>query len=371
MKNKNQVQNSAVKQKSTWKKLMNIFLILITGVMGVIGIVAGVYVYRNMNYADILLRKIMKAGFVEKQASLPDGTVLNYAEGPNNGPALLLIHGQAVSWEDYSSVLPKLSKYYHIYAVDCHGHGDSSKNSQKYRANLMGEDFAWFIEIVIGEPAVVSGHSSGGLLAAWLAGNKPEWVRGVVLEDPPFFTTEAGNYQKTFAWVDTFQPIHEYLANGSSEDYVLYYLEHSKWLTFFGDARNGIIQSARAYRTKHPDVPIKIFYLPPSITNIFRGLDNYDPRFGETFYDASWNENYDHAETLAKITCPSVLIHTNWSYDSDGILLAAMSGEDAQKAHELIPDNVLINVDSGHDVHFEKPKEFTQIMIDFLDKIKD
>ena len=349
--------------------MMNIFLILIAVVIGVAGIAAGIYVYRNMNYADISLRKTMKAGFVEKQASLPDGTVLNYAEGPDNGPALLLIHGQAVSWEDYSSVLPALSKYYHIYAVDCHGHGDSSKNPQKYRADLMGEDFAWFIKNVIGEVAVVSGHSSGGLLTAWLAGNYPELVSGVVLEDPPFFTTEAGNVEETFAYVDFFEPIHRYLADDSENDFAMFYLENSMWLTFFGDARDGIIKSAQDYRVKHPDEVLKIFYLPPSVMNMFQGLQDYDPRFGDTFYDASWNENYNHAETLAKIECPSVLIHTNWSYDENGILLAAMSGEDASRAHELIEGNLLIDVDSGHGMHFEKSDEFTRIMINFLDEM--
>jgi pimeloyl-ACP methyl ester carboxylesterase len=349
---------------------MNILLILIGVVIVIMVTVGGVYVYRNMNFAHIALRKAMKAGFVEKQATLDDGTVLNYAESPDNGPALLLIHGQAVSWEDYAKVLPELKNYYHVYAVDCHGHGDSSKDAEKYRADLMGEDMARFIEQVIGERAVVSGHSSGGLLAAWLAGNHPEWVRGVVLEDPPFFTTEAGHVEDTFAYVDFFEPIHRYLNDEPQDDFALFYLTNSKWLTFFGDARDGIIKSAQNYRAKHPHEVLKIFYLPPSVMNMFQGLQDYDPRFGDTFYDTSWNEKYDHAETLEKIACPSVLIHTNWRYDEHGILLAAMSGEDAARAHDLIDGNVLVNVDSGHDVHFEKPDVFVQVMIDFLEEVE-
>lgn len=32
--------------------------------------------------------------------------VVNYAEGPDNGPALLLVHGQGMQWEDYARMLP-------------------------------------------------------------------------------------------------------------------------------------------------------------------------------------------------------------------------------------------------------------------------
>lgn len=357
-------------KKSAGKKIVDILLITIGVLMAVLIAAAGGYVYQNLNYDKAPARKIVKAGFVEKQVTLEDGTVLNYGEGPDNGPALLLIHGQGVSWEDYASVLPELSKVYHIYAVDCHGHGESSRTPEKYSAEAIGKDFVWFIEHVIGEPVVISGHSSGGLLTAWIAANSPENVRGIVLEDPPLFTTEAPRYEKTFAWVDSFRPIHNFLNQTEETDYPLYYLKNSYWLTFFGDGREGIIRYAVSYRQQHPDEPLKIFFLPPSMTRMFWFLEEYDPRFGDAFYDASWNKNFDHAEALAQITCPSVLIHTNWSYDANGILLAAMDDQDAERAHSLIKDNVLVDIRSGHDSHYEKPQEFIRILVYFLNVIQ-
>ncbi|WP_041275262.1 hypothetical protein [Desulforamulus ruminis] len=71
-----------------------------------------------------------------------------------------------------------------------------------------------------------------------------------------------------------------------------------------------------------------------------------------------------------KITCPSVLIHTNWSYDKNGILLAAMDEKDADHTHSLLKNDTFINVKSGHEFHFEKPKDFIKIMIDFKGKSK-
>lgn len=352
------------------KKVVIIMLMVIGILLCAIIVVGAAYVYNNLNYYKAPLKKTMKAGFEEKQITLEDATILNYAEGPDNGPALLLIHGQIVTWEDYATVLPKLSKYYHVYAIDCHGHGKSSKNPEKYSGRTMGEDFVWFIENVIGEPVVVSGHSSGGLLTAWLAANSPENVLGIVLEDPPFFSCEASRCKKTFAWIDGFTPCHTFLEQSEKNDFTLYYLENCLWLTYFGKGREGILKYATSYREKHPDNRLELFFLPPSLNRVYWSMDSYDPKFGDTFYNCSWLKNFDHAETLSRINCPSVLIHANWSYDDNGVLLAAMNDEDAKQAHSLIKNNVLIDVISGHDVHYEKPNEFTQIMLEFLDKIQ-
>ena len=349
---------------------MKILLIILGVILGAALITAAAYVYNNLNYYKAPLRKVVKAGFIEKQVTLDDGSILNYGEGPENGPALLLLHGQTVSWEDYAAVLPELSKHYHIFAVDYYGHGASSKDPQKYYAEVIGADLVWFIENVIGEPVVISGHSSGGLLTAWLAANSPENVRGIVLEDPPLFTTEAGQYEDTFAWKDSFEPIHRFLQQEEESDYPLFYLKNSYWLNFFGESREAIIKYAASYREKHPNQKLEIFFLPPSVTRIFYFMEDYDPRFGQNFYDASWNRNFEHAETLKKINCPSVYIHTNWEYDKNGILLGAVDGEDAQRIHELINENVMFKFDCGHDMHYEKPQEFIEIMLNFLDEIQ-
>ena len=63
---------------------------------------------------------------------------------------------------------------------------ESSHDASKYTAVAMGKDFVWFIDNVIGEPAVVSGHSSGGILAKHGLLLMHEVVQGIVLEDPPF-----------------------------------------------------------------------------------------------------------------------------------------------------------------------------------------
>jgi len=99
-------------------------------------------------------------------------------------------------------------------------------------------------------------------------------------------------------------------------------------------------------------------------------MDLYDPHFGDAFYDGSWHGDLTHEDILSKISCTSILIHTNWSYDENGMLLAAMNDKDANHAHSLMQNNKLIKVKSGHGFHFEKPEEFIKIMMEFKEEIK-
>ena len=342
------------------KKVFHMIIWILGGALTLAVLGIGGYIFNNMTYFERDMAAVWRAGFVEKQVMI-NGSSLNYVEDPTNGPVLLLIHGQAVDWKNYAKVLPKLSQQYHVFAIDCYGHGNSTRIPEKYSTVAMGTDISIFIEKVIGEPVVISGHSSGGLLTAWLAANKPDLVQGVVLEDPPFFTSVLPRAEKSWNYVDLATTAHNFLESGET-DFVSYNIIHGKFITLFKDLQPKLTADVLEYRAKHPDEAVKIYYMPPIMNEIFRGLNTYDPRFGDTFYTNSWNTGFDHAETLAKIHVPAVLIHTNWSYNADGILMAAMDDKDAERARSLINDVQFFKVDSGHGFHFEKPGEFIQIL---------
>lgn len=365
-KKEREIGQNAIKEKIF--KALKIFLLVLAIIIGAAAGALGIYAYQNMNYDKKPLKKTYEAGYEEKQVIFDDGTVLNYAEGPDNGPALLLIHGQSMEWEDYSRVLPGLAKYYHVYAVDCHGHGESSHSPSKYTGVAMGQDFVWFIENVIGEPTVVSGHSSGGILAAWIAANAPEDVLGVVLEDPPFFSVEPHEMQNTFVWYESFEIAHKFKNQTAEDDYVVYYMENSYLWGLFGDLRKLLAAGTRNYRAEHPGEPLKLWYVPYGWIHGTLYLDDFDLNFAETFYTGSWFEGFNQEETLSKINCPSVYIKAATQYGKDGVLYAANSDEDAEKVHSHIKGNEMITIKSGHDIHFEKPDEFIKIMADFLKK---
>ena len=60
---------------------------------------------------------------------------------------------------------------------------------------------------------------------------------------------------------------------------------------------------------RQPNEPVHIKYLPPQINRIFETATYpYDRKFGETFYDNTWFEDYNQSEVLSKIKSPTVFI---------------------------------------------------------------
>jgi pimeloyl-ACP methyl ester carboxylesterase len=87
-------------------------------------------------------------------------------------------------------------------------------------------------------------------------------------------------------------------------------------------------------------------------------MDDYDPRFGDAFYDGSWMEGIDQEQLLRAIECPTVYLKATTRYGDDGVLYAATTDEDAAKVRECLASCEYVEIDSGHDIHVEHPTEF-------------
>src|SRR5215510_9863858 len=118
--------------------------------------------------------------------------VMNYAVvGNPTLPALLLEPAQTQSWWCYEKAVDLLQQHFHCFVVDLRGQGRSTRTPGRYTLDNMGNDLVRFLALVVKRPAIVSGLSSGGLLAAWLAAyGVPGSIRGTLCEDPPFFASE-------------------------------------------------------------------------------------------------------------------------------------------------------------------------------------
>lgn len=328
-----------------------IFLILILAVL--------IVCYKFTHYWQGDMKKTIKAGFEEKQVTLPDGSVINYAEGPDNGEALLLIHGQTGAWEDYAMVLPDLSENYHVFAVDCYGHGSSTHDESKYYLKENGEDFIWFVNNVIQEKTTVSGHSSGGLLASYVAAYGGDLIVGAVLEDPPVFSTEQDYFENSFAYQDTYKNMHDYLLTDQSECWEAYYMRHCLWgQLYMSSSMEGLGNYAQWYHEKHPEEPIQYFFMPESLNYPFLYIKEYDFAFGEHFYDYTWHSGISHETLMSDIEVPTVFIHAKDSYTEDDILQAASSDEQAREAASLMKDCEIVEISSNHNIHRFHPETF-------------
>jgi pimeloyl-ACP methyl ester carboxylesterase len=120
-----------------------------------------------------------------EQSFTAGSVTINYAEGPPVGPPLVLVHGLADRWQAFLPILPTLAARWHVYALDCRGHGKSSRTPGHYQAKDYFHDLCVFLMHQLPQPAILLGHSSGGSLALALAAELPENVRGIIVSDAP------------------------------------------------------------------------------------------------------------------------------------------------------------------------------------------
>lgn len=352
------------------KMIKTIGLLLVVVIVG-FGIFAARFCYNNLHWWEKDMRKIEKLGVEEKQATLPNGNVINYGEVPGDGPALLLIHGQMASWEDYANVMPELSKNWHIYAIDVYGHGESSHKEEIYYLDVNGDDIIWFINNVIGQETVVSGHSNGALTAAYVAAYGGDLVKGVILEDPPVFSTQGEGWENSFAYLDTYEPLHRYITEEQTECWPAFYLRNCYWgQLFMKDSMPGIANYAQKYSEKHPGEEVKIFFMPSSATVVFHYVNQYDFLYGEHFYNLTWNNGITHEQLLSDVEIPCVYLHAKESVAENGVYLCAASKEQADRATAYIGENcTLIETDtSDHCIHDVHEKLYIDTVNSFLEK---
>ena len=324
------------------------------------------YMNHYVNPAD----RILAGSGIEEKTTQVDHVTFNYAEGPDNGPALLLLHAQTLDWYTYSKVLPELSTQFHVFAVDYPGHGKTVVTDDYIMsANQIGSDLAKFVKTVIGKPVYVTGNSSGGLLTVWLAANEPELVKAIVLEDPPLFSSEYPEIKHTVAdklFTASYHAIEDSDYKGNFLDY---WIENGTefFKTYTGPFSQQLIGFAvNSYKKANPGKPVEIAFLPVSVQEMIRGLNYYDPRFGAAFHDGTWNKGFDHAQALQKIQCPTLLIQADFDHLDDGTLNGAMSQEQADHAVSLIRDCQYVKVSAGHVTNLEAPERFIRIIEEFF-----
>lgn len=346
------------------RKVMRVLFIVLVVLLAVT-VCAAIYVgvYRNPVH-----KQLKEAGIVEKQAQV--GTVIfNYAEGPDNGPALVLLHAQLLDWFTYSKVLPDLSEHFHVYAIDYPGHGKTTyPDDFGMNANNIGASLSQFIHEVIGEQVYISGNSSGGLLSVWLAANDPEMVKAIVLEDPPLFSSEYPEIQSTIAY-RSFTTSEKAMKEGYAGDFLLYWVRNSTafFNNYVGKGAQPMVEGLiQYYRLFHPDEPMELAFVPATVQEMLRGLDMYDPAFGAAFYDGTWNEGFDHGAALRQIQCPVLLIQAGTSYMEDGTLNGAMSEEMAMQAMSCLTNGEYVKLNAGHVTNLEVPEEFAHLLTSFF-----
>lgn len=138
------------------------------------------------------------------------------------GDALLLLHGSGASIADWQEGLAdRLSQHHRVIAFDNFGFGMSDRDHPyRYGNALFADQAVAVLDALNIEKVVVMGHSAGGVVAAILAADHSERVRGVVFSghgiamDPVQilpFVPGVGELQLSLTPIgaETFSPIHK------------------------------------------------------------------------------------------------------------------------------------------------------------------
>ena len=297
---------------------------------------------------------------------------INYAEGPDNGPALILIPGQSADWTNYEKVLPQLSTKFQVFAVDVRGHGKSSWTTGNYTFDTIGSDMITFLENVVKRKAFISGNSSGGLIALWLAANRPELVAGIIMEDPPLFSAEWPRIKEDSYVYRVFEitvELDKVLKESRSIRELARTLKKIKTPVEGGKMKG--IPSAAAYfvsllirvsQRRNSSKPS----LPGRLNRILVALTSFDTDFSKAFLDGRIYEGLDHADALTRAQCPMLLLHANWLRHPEFGLVGAMDDSDAERAQLLAPEMLFKRIDSPHVIHSYKPDVFVKEIEEFV-----
>jgi pimeloyl-ACP methyl ester carboxylesterase len=228
--------------------------------------------HSQLTGADMASEKIFDAGKVS----------INYLEtGQLSGVPVVLFHGGAWRWQEYISLIPFLSEEHHVYALDLRGNGKSGWVKGQYRLEDFSGDGALFINN-LKIPAVLVGHSIGGVVALMVAARCPEKVKAVIIEDSPLTVNNYENIIESSRdmfnmWLrlKTSVQSRDELSLALAREYGNYPGVTSQWLMFFAEC-----------------------------------LELLDPTFfNPLLYDfEGFTRGYDYQQILRQIRCPIMFL---------------------------------------------------------------
>ncbi|MGY3529658.1 alpha/beta fold hydrolase [Bradyrhizobium sp. USDA 4452] len=143
--------------------------------------------------------------------------------GPADGEPILFLHGLSLSRDTWQELGDRLKDRYRVWTLDFRGHGHSDRASGYSLADYVSD--AETALAAIGRPAAIVGHSLGGCVAGVLAQSGNASVRAALLEDPPWYLGQPGEWEKSAfpklfaivsarqsAWQQARAPLGTYLA---------------------------------------------------------------------------------------------------------------------------------------------------------------
>jgi pimeloyl-ACP methyl ester carboxylesterase len=263
--------------------------------------------------------------------------LMNYAEGGATSEApMVMLHGATVWWQDLQPLIGQLETFWHIYACDHRGHGKSGRAAGHYLINDYTYDAVAFLARVVREPAVMVGHSLGGMVGLELAAQVPGQVRALILLDPPLELRELKiTDSPAYGW---FSWVHETVKSSSS-----------------------ITEIARKCKEFMPELD------DTQAMPLAEMISCVDPELVEAILKDVTLESFGWESVYRRIVCPTLLL---WGEkkEVDG---SAVRPEDVEYLSASVARCHQIQIKgTGHGAHRDKPAEVARNIKDFLNSIE-
>lgn len=115
--------------------------------------------------------------------------IKNYYVEKGQGDPLILLHGNGEDSTYFVNQIDEFAKYFHVYAVDTRGHGQTPRGTAPFTIRQIAKDLADFMDEQGIEKADLLGFSDGGNIALIFAIKYPEKVNRLIADGANLDTT--------------------------------------------------------------------------------------------------------------------------------------------------------------------------------------
>ncbi len=270
----------------------------------------------------------------------------NVACTEERGTPLILVHGVTRRWQCFLPITATLAQRWSLYGMDLRGHGASDRvKPDEYHVVDYIQDVALFLRDDLKEPAILYGHSLGGMVVAGVAAMVPELVQAIVMEDPPFASMGTDIKQT---------PFHGYFS------------ELRRVARESGSLQEVATNLADVHFQSPQGKDVRLGDVRESTQLLFmaRCLLQVDPNVFDPIVSSEWLQGFDLKATLEQIQCPALLLPADKSVggmltDAEAKIIEGTLDRCARARFR----------GTGHLIHWLEPEKLTRHVLSFLEAI--
>ncbi len=264
-----------------------------------------------------------------------DETNLRYIRA-GQGPPLVLLHTLRTQLDMFQNVIPELSRYFEVYALDYPGHGFSDIPKVEYTPELFIKSVEGFLDHMNIENASVVGESIGGTIGLALAARHNPRVRRVIAVNPYDYDQGRG-LRRSSGIANVLFGVNDVPLVGST-------FTRFRQYPVFRKVMEGGVDRKDA--------------LPPALVREMYEVGNR-PHHYQAFMSlvSHWGEWEQVRGEYARIEIPVLVVYGEHDWSRP---------DEREANHKIIPGSTMkIVSDAGHFLSLDAPGPLTQLILTF------